>query len=324
MEPIATHPPETFREVTPRGSPFLRELERSSMDAGIPIVGPHIGAFLYLLVRAIRPRRILELGTANGYSTIWMAMALEDAGPAGEMKAVLPGDGPTARKGPGVVVGQGAGQGNGQMARGGTGADMVEGNGQHAGQGTGDGTGQGTRQDAGQGTAQGSGQGNGQMTQGGAGQDTGQGTGQGAAGGDGPSTASQDPDIGNPAPSILSIEWDPDMAAQAALNIGKAGYEQRVELRVADARQAVTTLAAGSYDLVFVDVEKEHYSELLDPVITLLRPGGLLFFDNTAFVSAGDFLRRAAAHHGILPFHFYGFMPFHGPEWDAVTLAVKR
>jgi predicted O-methyltransferase YrrM len=36
------------------------------------------GEFLHLLVRVARAARVLEIGTANGYSGIWLALALEE------------------------------------------------------------------------------------------------------------------------------------------------------------------------------------------------------------------------------------------------------
>lgn len=38
------------------------------------------GVFLALLVKAARCRDVLEIGTSNGYSTLWLADAVEDAG----------------------------------------------------------------------------------------------------------------------------------------------------------------------------------------------------------------------------------------------------
>jgi predicted O-methyltransferase YrrM len=50
--------------------------------AGLPAidVSPLQGKFLHLLVRIVRPRRVLEIGTLGGYSTIWMARALPRGG----------------------------------------------------------------------------------------------------------------------------------------------------------------------------------------------------------------------------------------------------
>ncbi|MDK2125983.1 O-methyltransferase [Parachitinimonas caeni] len=38
-------------------------------------ITPETGAFLELLIRSSRPEQILEIGTSNGYSTIWLAKA---------------------------------------------------------------------------------------------------------------------------------------------------------------------------------------------------------------------------------------------------------
>jgi len=42
--------------------------------------GPEAGRLLAILVRATRAQRILELGTSNGYSTIWLAWAASATG----------------------------------------------------------------------------------------------------------------------------------------------------------------------------------------------------------------------------------------------------
>ncbi|MGV2340008.1 MAG UNVERIFIED_CONTAM: hypothetical protein LVR18_40450 [Planctomycetaceae bacterium] len=38
-------------------------------------ITPSTGRFLELLIQEERPRRILELGTSNGYSTLWLLRA---------------------------------------------------------------------------------------------------------------------------------------------------------------------------------------------------------------------------------------------------------
>lgn len=43
-------------------------------------VGPEVGAFLHTLILARRPRRILELGTSYGYSTLFLADAARTVG----------------------------------------------------------------------------------------------------------------------------------------------------------------------------------------------------------------------------------------------------
>jgi predicted O-methyltransferase YrrM len=43
-------------------------------------ITPDTGRFLWILVRAARATRILEVGTSNGYSTIWLADAARATG----------------------------------------------------------------------------------------------------------------------------------------------------------------------------------------------------------------------------------------------------
>jgi predicted O-methyltransferase YrrM len=59
------------RLLPPRDS-VLARMEEEAHRESIPIVDAHEGAFLSLLVRIAGARRVLELGTATGYSGIWL------------------------------------------------------------------------------------------------------------------------------------------------------------------------------------------------------------------------------------------------------------
>jgi predicted O-methyltransferase YrrM len=62
--------------------PVLDQTLADSRAAGLPsiAVSPSQGKLLHLLARAQGARRILEIGTLGGYSTIWLARALEPGG----------------------------------------------------------------------------------------------------------------------------------------------------------------------------------------------------------------------------------------------------
>ena len=55
----------------------LARLEEEAHRESIPIVDPHEGMLLYLLVKIAGAKRILELGAATGYSGIWMLRATD-------------------------------------------------------------------------------------------------------------------------------------------------------------------------------------------------------------------------------------------------------
>ena len=58
--------------------PLLNQVLENNQRAGLPAidVAANQGQFLALLVRMTGARRILEIGTLGGYSTIWMAREL--------------------------------------------------------------------------------------------------------------------------------------------------------------------------------------------------------------------------------------------------------
>jgi predicted O-methyltransferase YrrM len=64
---------------------LLRELERfgdendlrnSEYHTRMLNIAPVVGEYLLLLVRALKARTVLEIGTSNGYSTLWLACAV--------------------------------------------------------------------------------------------------------------------------------------------------------------------------------------------------------------------------------------------------------
>ena len=63
--------------LVPKRDAVLARMEEEAHREGIPIVDPHEGQLLYMLVKIAGARRILELGTATGYSGIWLLRATD-------------------------------------------------------------------------------------------------------------------------------------------------------------------------------------------------------------------------------------------------------
>jgi predicted O-methyltransferase YrrM len=141
------------------GDAVLDAIARGNVTRGLPLVDAEVGALLRVLAMSIGATRILEIGTAIGYSGIWLAGALPDDG------------------------------------------------------------------------------------------------------------------------MLLTLELSEERAREARENFARAGVEKRVSVIVGDAKLRIAKVA-GPFDLIFQDGDKQLYEPLLDRLVSLLRPGGLLVTDN--------------------------------------------
>ena len=66
----------------PERDAVLADMERYAKEHDIAIIGPDCGRLLALMAKISGAKRIFEMGSAIGYSTIWLARA---AGPRGEV-----------------------------------------------------------------------------------------------------------------------------------------------------------------------------------------------------------------------------------------------
>ena len=71
---------EYLEAVHPPLGPVLEEILKTGRSEGVPIVNPAAGRLLRVLVTALAPKRVVEIGTAIGFSTLWMASALPPGG----------------------------------------------------------------------------------------------------------------------------------------------------------------------------------------------------------------------------------------------------
>ena len=76
-----------LERVHPALDAVATDLEKVGRSQSIPIVDRETGRFLSVLVSAVQPQNILEIGTAYGYSTLWMARA---QGPKGKILTIDP------------------------------------------------------------------------------------------------------------------------------------------------------------------------------------------------------------------------------------------
>jgi caffeoyl-CoA O-methyltransferase len=62
-------------DLLPERDAVVREMEAYAEENRIPIIGPAVARMLVLLVQVSGAKRIFEMGSAIGYSTIWLARA---------------------------------------------------------------------------------------------------------------------------------------------------------------------------------------------------------------------------------------------------------
>lgn len=66
---------EYIRSLIPERNGILNEMEKFARENGVPIVQKETGVFLEFMTSMKKPKRILELGTAIGFSSILMYQA---------------------------------------------------------------------------------------------------------------------------------------------------------------------------------------------------------------------------------------------------------
>src|SRR2546426_8940690 len=64
---------EYMRGVLPPADPVRAEMERLGAERNFPIIGPLVGNLCALMARSIGARKVFEMGSGFGYSTLWFA-----------------------------------------------------------------------------------------------------------------------------------------------------------------------------------------------------------------------------------------------------------
>lgn len=82
---------------------------------------------------------------------------------------------------------------------------------------------------------------------------------------------------------LVTLEIDPKAAQCARANFARAGFENRIELRLGPALDSLEKLVeekATPFDLIFIDADKPTYPEYLSWSLKLSRVGTVIVLDN--------------------------------------------
>ncbi len=195
---------EYFAGLVPARDELLLELEEEARREHIPIIGPVVGSLLQLLALCSGSRNILELGTATGYSGLYLARACAEL--------------------------------------------------------------QGT---------------------------------------------------------LVTLESSPELAERARANFRRDGVDNHVQVLEGEAVETLHDHADQSFDLAFLDIDKEDYEPALEQCRRVLRPKGLLVVDNTSFPQAEELNSVVYNDPSWQSVQLLSYLPGHSPEKDGICLAMK-
>ena len=133
---------------------------------------------------------------------------------------------------------------------------------------------------------------------------------------------------------IVALDVSEEYTAIARKHWKKAKVEKKIDLRLAPALESLDKMlakgAAGTFDMAFIDADKENYLGYYERVLKLLRRGGLVAVDNVLWGgSVADPKDKSASTRAIRTFN----KKLKGdkrvdvsmvPIADGVTLARKR
>jgi predicted O-methyltransferase YrrM len=97
-----------------------------------------------------------------------------------------------------------------------------------------------------------------------------------------------------PGSVLTSVDLEPEHHRLAKEVFGAAGFPAgRYRLITGRALEVLPRLADGAYDLVFCDADTREYPEYLAAAVRLLRPGGIIAFDNALRADQGKNVAHA-------------------------------
>ncbi|MDO9372618.1 MAG: class I SAM-dependent methyltransferase [Gammaproteobacteria bacterium] len=114
----------------------------------------------------------------------------------------------------------------------------------------------------------------------------------------------------------------------------EAGVAHKIELHLAPARDTLDRLLhngeAGTFDFAFIDADKTGYDDYYERTLQLMRPGGLIMFDN--MLRNGDVADPSVHDEGTVAIRALNEKLLHDeritlsllPVADGITLALKR
>ena len=78
---------------------------------------------------------------------------------------------------------------------------------------------------------------------------------------------------------LITIDNNAELSIRTKAYFAKSDYSKKIDMKVGEAMAIIPTLKI-KWDLVFIDADKENYSNYFELVIDKVNPGGYLIADN--------------------------------------------
>ncbi len=117
---------------------------------------------------------------------------------------------------------------------------------------------------------------------------------------------------------LVTIEYDPVRAKEAAANIQRAGLSDIVQVIAGDAFKEIPKVQ-GQFDLVFLDAWKPDYKKFFDAVFPRVTPGGL-FLAHNVINKKNDMLDFLS----IIQTHPQAFTTTISPGHEGISMTYKK
>jgi caffeoyl-CoA O-methyltransferase len=123
----------------------------------------------------------------------------------------------------------------------------------------------------------------------------------------------------SPESKVITIEANPEFSFLIKKHLAMAGVENKVECLFGRAQELIPQRNE-TWDLVFIDANKQEYLEYYEAIIDRVRPGGLILSDNVLWSGKVVYERNDVDARVI---HKYNEMLFRDPRVQVLMLPIR-
>jgi predicted O-methyltransferase YrrM len=119
---------------------------------------------------------------------------------------------------------------------------------------------------------------------------------------------------------VHHVVWDAKLSEMAVSHLSTIGLNQFVQYHVGEAVEILQGMP-GSFDLIFNDIDKEHYPASLPVIKSKLRTGGVLITDNILW--SGRIFDPNDSSASVRGVREFTRLITEGPDWIISVLPVR-